>query len=373
MIQHLHRGGTEDHFFDLVTGIDRVRFQPHVIHFNHSPGDVAQKLALDPGVRVTYLPVGRAYDLSALSAMRRVRAYLRRHEIRAVVTYHFVADFIGTLASVGRALPPVISSRRDTGFTRTPRQLRIGPWLDRGVRRYIAVSDAVRQSMVAAERLDSRKIDVIHNGIDIAEFESGRRDAAAERARLGLAPDELVIGCVANLNPIKNHLMLLEAFARLRAQNPALACRLLLAGDGPMRGEIEARVRALGLGEAVILAGFSHDVTREFQLSDLVVLASETEGLSNSLIKGMALEKPVVACRVGGNPEVVVEGETGLLVESRNAEAFAAALGRLALDPALRCRMGQAGARRVRECFTKRAMIQKHEDLLARVIDGHTP
>lgn len=368
MIQHLHHGGTEDHFHDLVTGIDPRLIEPHVIHFNHADGDAALRIAKARWVRKTFMPVSKAYNLSGLSAVAKVRRYIRQHEIRAIVTYHFVADFIGTLAAWGGSMPPVVSSRRDMGFTRTVRQIRIGPWLDRGVRRYIAVSAAVRQALIEREHLPAPKMEVIYNGIDSAELLERRWDLAAEREKLGIGEGDLVIGCVANFSPVKNHLLLLEAFARLRPTIPGL--RLLLAGDGPLREEIEQRIRDLKLEDAVILAGFSQEVSREFQLSDIVVLPSETEGLSNALIKAMALGKPIVACRVGGNPEVVTDGETGLLVESHQPAAFAEAMASLAKDPAIRQRMGQAGVQRAQQHFSKKAMMQNHENLLVNLIEN---
>lgn len=369
MIQHLNQGGTEDHFHDLVTGIDHQRFEPHVIHFNNLDGYIALKLARNGGVRKTFIPVSRAYNLSGLAAVLAVRKYLRRHQIRALVTYHFVADFVGTLAAWGRRTP-VISSRRDMGFTRTARQLKIGTLLDRGVSRYIAVSGAVGEAVGAQERIAPGKIETIYNGIDFGKLMAAACDPAAERQARGIGQDEFVIGCVANFGAIKNHLMLLDAFARLRAEQSGRRLRLLLAGDGPMREAIEARVGELGLGEAVMMVGFSREVAREFLVSDIMVLPSDTEGLSNSLIKAMAFEKPVVACRVGGNPEVVVEGETGLLVAPKQPEAFATAMGRLMGDAELCRRMGEEGRRRVREYFSIEAMIRSHEDLLTNLIEA---
>lgn len=370
MIQHLHQGGTEDHFHDLVTGLDRRHFEPHVIHFNNERGHIALKLERDGGIRKTFIPVSKAYNLSGWRAVWAVRRYLRRHGIRAVVTYHFVADFIGTLAAWGRPTP-VISSRRDMGFTRSARQLKIGALLDRGVQRYIAVSSAVSAAIGAQERIADGKISTIYNGIDFDQLTGTPWDLAAERRARGIAEDDFVIGCVANLHPVKNHLMLLDAFQRLQAGRPGPRLRLLLAGDGPMRGALETRVRELGLGDAVLMPGFSSEVTREFQLSDLVVLASDSEGLSNSLIKAMAFEKAIVATRVGGNPEVVEDGETGLLVKPGDAAALAAALERLVRDAELRRRMGERGACRVREAFSMDAMLGNHKQLLLGLIEGN--
>jgi glycosyltransferase involved in cell wall biosynthesis len=366
LIQHLGGGGTEHHLYDLITGVNRERIEPHVIHFAKKDGYVAGKLNALDWLPITYMPVTRAYDASGLGAAWRLRRYIRRHRIAVVVTFHFMADFLGTLAALGPGGPRVISSRRDMGFTRTTRQISLGRWMARGMDRLIAVSDAVRQAIARDEKIDPARIEVIYNGIDQETFGQERWDLPAERAALGIGPAELVIGCVASLSPVKCHLTLIDAFAQLLTLCPQLPLRLLLVGGGPMRSAIEARIAELGLGSKVILTGVSRAVAREIQLSDILVLASETEGFSNSLIQAMACRKPMIACRVGGNPEAITDGHDGLLVEPRDPAALAEAMARLACDPSLREQLGQAAYARVCTQFTRRLMLEKTEELILR-------
>jgi len=369
LIQHLHIGGTEDHLHDLIIGLDRTRFEPHLIHFNDEEGIVAQRIAAKPWIRKSFMRVTRAYDLSGWRAVAFVRRYLRTHRIRVVMTFHFVSDFIGTLGAAGTGIP-VISSRRDMGFSRTKRMKTMGRWLDRGVTRYIAVSDAVRRAIAADEGIALEKIEVIYNGIEPEALERNRIDVAAERRRDGYGPDEILIACIANFNKVKGHLTLVEAFARLLGEHPGAPLCLLLAGGGPLEAEIRARVAELGLENKVAMPGFSKNAAREFQMADIFVLPSETEGFSNSIVQAMAYGKPVVACAVGGNPEAVVEGETGLLVPPKDPSALAAALGRVALDPGIRTAMGAKGVERARGTFTVERMMQAQQALLERVAAG---
>lgn len=367
MIQHLDQGGTEHHFHDVVTGLDRDRFEPHVIHF--TGGMVADKLRRWPGLPVTRLRVGRAYGPSGLVAAGAVRRYLRRHRVQALVTFHFVADFIGAIAGAGRV--PVISSRRDMGFTRTRRQRQLGRWLDRGVTRYIAVAEAVRQAVCRDEGVDPEKIEVIYNGIDLPDFDRRRRrwDRTVERRREGIEPGEVLIGCVSNFNPVKGHLRLLEAFAGLQRRCPGQPIRLMLTGDGPMRDRIEERIDALGIARAVIRTGLSEDITREYEMADVAVLPSDTEGFSNSILQAMACGRAMVACRVGGNAEAIEHARTGLLTPAGDAEAMSAALERLIADASLRRRMGLAARQRLEQRFTHRHMLEQIEALIERVIE----
>ena len=368
MIQHLDHGGTEHHFHDVVTGLDRSRFTPHVIHC--TGGVVSRQLEAVEGLAIQRVDLKRAYDLSAWRAVRQVRRAIRENAIAAVVTYHFVADFIGCLAA-GPNGPPVISNRRDMGFTRTARQIAIGRRLSRRIARYVAVSEAVRQAVARDERVDPGRIDVIHNGIDLERIHRSQWDLAAERSRLGIAPDELVIGCIAAFNPVKDHLTLIDAFAQFRRNLPDLPAKLLLVGDGEMRGPIEARIAQRDIQNDVLMPGRSDAVEREVQLCDIIVLPSRSEGFSNAILQAMAFAKPVIATRAGGNPEAVVEGETGYLTESGNASELAETLARVAQDSGLRDRLGQAGRDRIEQSFTKQTMLRSLEDQIAKALD-HT-
>lgn len=372
LIQHLDQGGTERHFHDLVLGLDHQTIRPLVMHFGDRDGLMARALAARPEVPTRFVPVSRAYSPSAAMAGARVARTILRRRVACVVTFHFVADFIGTTAA-RLTRTPVISSRRDMGFTRTTRQLRLGRHLSRGVARYIAVSGAVKAAVVRDEGVDPHRVTVIHNGIDLTRYADHGLSRAAERVRLGLPDDAVVVGSVANFNPVKGHVTLVEAFARLVTargdQGPPVW--LVLAGDGPLREVIERRIAALGLQDRVVLAGLSHDARRELLASDVFVLPSETEGFSNAIVQAMALARPVVACDVGGNPEAVAAGETGLLVPARDPEAMARALELLVADPGARKRMGEAGARRAREMFRFDTMVARTQGLITEVIGHH--
>jgi glycosyltransferase involved in cell wall biosynthesis len=129
-------------------------------------------------------------------------------------------------------------------------------------------------------------------------------------------------------------------------------------------------VAGAGLDELTLWVDQSDDPARELIASDIVALASESEGFSNSIIQAMALARPVVACRAGGNPEAVVSGETGLLVAPRDVESLAGALLRLARDATLRRAMGQRAAARARERFTRPTMLERTQDLIERVVES---
>jgi glycosyltransferase involved in cell wall biosynthesis len=169
-----------------------------------------------------------------------------------------------------------------------------------------------------------------------------------------------VITCVARLMPQKGHAYLLQAMAQVSAQVPG--ARLLLAGEGPLRGELEAQAERLGLNGRASFLGLVPRAQLPDLLArtDVVVLASHWEGLPVALIEAMSAGKPIVASRVGGNPELVADGDNGLIVPPADADQLAEALIRLARDAGLRERMGRASRQRFESGeFSPAAVVDK--------------
>jgi glycosyltransferase involved in cell wall biosynthesis len=233
---------------------------------------------------------------------------------------------------------------------------RVGP-ARRAVNRLVLdrLADAVNAccgfSAAALGRVDgfaAGRITVIENGIELARYRPAA-DRAALRRRLGLDPARRYVAHVARFHPIKDQATLLRAFARVAAARPDVD--LLLAGDGPLRGELEALARREGLDGRVKFLGVRSDVPELLPAADVFALTSVSEAASLTLLEAMACGLPAVVTAVGGNPEVVRDGVEGLLVPRGDAAAAAAALLRLLDDPAGAARMGAAGRARVEERY----------------------
>jgi glycosyltransferase involved in cell wall biosynthesis len=195
----------------------------------------------------------------------------------------------------------------------------------------------------------------VHEGIDLA-----RVDAAAPaklHEELWLPHDAPIVGNVAALVPHKGQRHLIEAAALVVRQVPD--ARVVIAGEGELRASLEHAIREHRLEKHVLLAGFRPDVLSLHKAFDVFAMSSVTEGLGTSLLDAMACGKPVVATTAGGIPEVVVDGETGILVAPRDHGAMAAAIVRLLKDDELRRRMGQAGLARVRRTFSADRMVEE--------------
>lgn len=233
-------------------------------------------------------------------------------------------------------------------------------WLARQTDRLAAVCRHSADLYALRAGLDAARFEVLHNGVDTARLQPST-DRAGARQRLGLPPDRPLVLTVANLTPIKDHAALLEAAATLAASGAARPLFLWL-GEGPTRAALQARIARLGLAADVLMPGSRHDVAPYLQAADLFVLPSRLEGMSNAILEAMACGLPVLARRVGANPELVLDGQTGLLCPAADAAAFATALARLLADGPLRLRLGEAGRRRAEANFSLDAMLARYAD-----------
>jgi glycosyltransferase involved in cell wall biosynthesis len=363
----LAAGGSERFLRNLAARLDPARYELDVVQLAAEPPPAARVAALpeDRAHALTYMPVGAIYrgaGLRALLALRR-RVRARRYDI--VQSQHEKSDLIAALLPRG---PVRISNRRDMGFQKSARLRRLFRLLNGRYDRIVAPTTAILDALEREDGADRARLRVIGNGVDCERFaplDRTRRDAV--RDELGVPRDALLFCCVASFTPVKRHADLLDAFARLRFQEPR--AHLLLVGDGPLRADVEARGRAPGVRGAVTLAGNRGDVERLLGASDAFVLASSTEGLSNALLEAMAAGLPVVATRVGGNPGLVRHGDSGLLVPPFDAAALAEAMAALSADAALRARLGATGRERVRNEFSLDAMARGYESLYRELLD----
>jgi glycosyltransferase involved in cell wall biosynthesis len=183
----------------------------------------------------------------------------------------------------------------------------------------------------------------------------------------GITEANLVCGMIAILGTEKDHSTLIKAMPKIIPQYPNTS--LLLIGDGPKRAELQDLVHKLGIADKVIFTGNRRDIPQLLATLDVVVLSSFYEGTSITLLEAMAAAKPVVASRVGGNPEVVEDGVTGFLVPPADPDALAFRLSQLLGDEDLRQKMGQAGRQRVEEQFSLSQMVANYERLYNQVLN----
>jgi glycosyltransferase involved in cell wall biosynthesis len=290
-----------------------------------------------------------------LAALRGVRSHIAHVKPDLVHTHLGSSDLIGSLAARSLGVPAV-STLHAMAWPLGARA-RARAVLSLVARRYcasrvIAVSDSARGVYSSQAIVDPEQVVTIHNGIDVpAQPGAG----VSVRSELGLHEDDLVVGMVSALRPVKGHDVALAAIEQLTRRYPRV--RLLIVGAGPSAGEIARR--AAPLGGSVVLAGARYDVMRVLDAVDVCLHPSRADAFPTTLIEAMAASVPVVATAVGGIPEIIDDGGAGILVPAPpTAEAVAGALARMLDDPQLRQDLAQSGRRRYEQEFTSGPWIR---------------
>ncbi|HET8721097.1 MAG TPA: glycosyltransferase [Nitrospira sp.] len=349
-------GGTETHVLELASGIDRSKFDVTVCSLKGA-GCLVDELRRR-GVRVVCLDGAGKFDVRVLFRLWRL---IRRERPDVIQSFLFWANLSARLLGrLSRAMR-VVCSYHDEIVS----EGRLVRMIDRFTFRWsdavVCCSEAVRRSVSRCLDAPAARQTIIPFGVDAGRFAA---TDGATRRELNLKEDRPTVGTVCRLvEPKKGISVLLRAIAALKEQNSDPQCQLLIVGDGPARPALEALSRQLGLSDRTVFAGARRDVARILPLLDLFVLPSLYEGFGIAILEAMAAGKPVVASAVGGIPEFVVAGETGLLVEPGNAAALGEAIESLVRDPAAATRMGMRGRARVVAEFHISTVIRRHEQL----------
>jgi len=341
-------GGSEISVLRLVGALDTTRYLVRVACLRGEPVLAAEFRSA--GVEVVRFGMRGKFDPGCLLRLRR---YVARERIDIVHTHMDLADFYGALAGRLGGARCVVATKHAPDEFRTRRTWKRYPFLllerlayemDDAV---IVVSEGLRVFFETVERLPRRKMIVIGHGVDATARPATREEA---RRSLGLPQQGPLIGAVGRLSPEKGQNVLLQALPSVLAAFPQAAC--VLAGEGPARAALEAEARRLGIGDRVVFLGLRRDVPMVLAALDLFVQPSIYEGFGLSLLEAMAAGLPVVASRVGGIPELIEDGRTGLLVPPQDPMALAGAVVRLLGDSEGARRLGEAAASRSRERFS---------------------
>jgi glycosyltransferase involved in cell wall biosynthesis len=367
LLTNFHIGGTERQVANLALGIDSSHFDLHLACLKHS-GELLAELETLQVPRMEFR-IGPLYSPKTLWQGIRLARYVRQNLIQIVHSYGFYPNVFTVPVARMAGASIVVASIRDTGDLLTPFQRHVQKMACRMADCILVNAEAIRQSLIE-QGYDPNNIVVIRNGITPSRFEKSQRGAAI-RQELGLPPSARLVGVFSRLNRMKGVHFFLEAAKILAGRYPDV--RFLVVGDGGVRKELEEQARSLGLNERIVFTGFRGDIPDLLAEAAISVLPSLSEGISNTLLESMSAGVPVIATRVGGNPEVVEEGVSGLLVPPRDPAALAAAAARLLDDEDFALKLGQAGARRVSELFSIESSVHQTEHLYQQLVaaKGH--
>lgn len=369
----LAHGGAGQHVLSLASECDPRRFESTVAMTANSPMRPEFERA---GVRVLPLALDHyGGPLRNVMAFRQLATILKSEAFDIIQTHTSVAGALGRVAASFYSHAPVVHMLH--AFAGHP--YRSGPFrvtarmverrLDRFTDWYIAGSQAMIRSGVKQRIFTADKVKLISNGIDLTPFRTAevlsRGESNGAASETAGAEDALTVGFLGRLEEQKGAPFLIQAAAIVKRQNPRI--RFVLAGDGKLRPGLEKLAAELQVKDVVKFVGWQSDTVNFLRQIDVMAMPSLWEAFGLSAAEAMAIEKPVIASRVDGLPEVVEDGVTGILVPPAEPEPLARAILQLAADPEQRRLMGAQGRHRVESLFSLDSMIERHEAFYERV------
>jgi glycosyltransferase involved in cell wall biosynthesis len=381
VIARLNMGGPALHVAYLTSGLRERGYDTTLVAGSLARGEDSMAFVADARdvdvVRIDEL--GREISpLRDLLATIKLARLIRRERPDILHTHTAKAGTVGRVAAMlaGRKGPPIVVHtfhghvlRGYFGPMRSRVFRLLERWLASRTTVLIAVSPQVRDDLVALGVAPPERFAVIRLGIELGE-RVGEQDGGVESRRyLGIEPDRFAVGWIGRMTAVKRTDDVLVAFKRLRDEGvDAVLC---MVGDGPDRRQLEQRAHELGIVRDTLFLGYQEDVAPFYAAFDALVLPSSNEGTPVSAIEALAAGRPVVATRVGGVPDVVVEGEDGFLVEAGATDDIAARLAQLARDPELRERMGRAGRERVLPRYAVDRLVDDVDRLYRELLNRH--
>lgn len=368
-------GGAEIHILDLARHLSPLEIEVHLCCL--FPAPLLQR-AQQQGIKATAITMRNKLDVFSLW---RVMQIVREVNPHIVHTHGVRANLMGRLAAklagVRHTVTTVHSVLEHDYPDTTARWLNY--WSEKltsGLtERYIVVAEFLKKNL-CDQGIPANKVSVIHNGIDIDKFSGCRSVQVQDNARtlfssvrleLGIDEQAPLVGMVGRFHPVKGHRCLVEAAKEIVKINPQV--RFLLVGDGNIRDEIAQCIREKNLEAYFVFTGFREDIARIYQALDILALPSLSEGLSLTLMESMLCGCPAVVTRVGGNPEIVIDGKNGLIVSPCDSLALAAALLRLIENPGEAQRMGEAARKTIEERFTVKRMAERTQSLYQQMMN----
>lgn len=350
-------GGTEMVIKNLIDGSDKTKFEMSVLCIESPLGPFAEDLVAD-GILFHELNRQPGFDKTLI---KNIREIIKKENIDILHCHQYTPWVYGVIAAIltktkviftehGRFYPDTSSWKRKL----------INPILNKFTSQVTAISQATKQALVTYENFPENEIEVIYNGIKGLESPSSA-SLVDLRNELGLSESDRCIGTISRFDPIKNHLMMLNAFSQCLEIVPNL--KLLVIGDGEMRVQIEAEIAKLGIQDQVILTGYQTNPQKYLALMEIFLLSSFSEGTSMTLLEAMSLGKPCVVTDAGGNKEVISDGENGIVTENDDAVEFSKAILKLINDKVLLNQYGQASQKRFSRLFGVSVMVKQLTNL----------
>ena len=362
-------GGTERQLIATLRLLDRSKYDLQVGCLKRRGPFLSDVQALE--IPVTEFPITSLADRSTFIWMRKLVHFLRVEKIDLVHTFDYYTNLFAIPAARWAGVPVVIASRRNIAHNRSLLERTALGSVCRIAHGIVANSQIAASIATGGASANSPKVAVVYNAVNPGDFRTTPYNPEL-RSELNLPVTAMIVGVLAALRPEKGHRTFLRAAAQVTAawNQPRRDLRFVLIGEGPEQMALQILARELGIAERVLFAGDRRNVADWLAALNLVVLPSDAESLPNAVLEAMASARPVVATRVGGVPEIVEEGVTGLLVPPGDPPAMAAAILNLLGNEGLCRRMGAAGRVRIERDFTPACAKEKLESFYDRLLSA---
>jgi glycosyltransferase involved in cell wall biosynthesis len=361
VIDNLQFGGGERVFAQIINGLPPEKYE---IFLSSHPGEQLRQVILKEEVQILSLDFSKRLNFSLISRLSRI---IKEHEINIVHGQGVRAEFYAKLArwSAGNSKYVSTVAMPVEGFDVGPIRKKIYSLFDRFsekfVDRFLVVSDVLRDNMIRGHGVPAEKVIRIYNGIEVDHYlpQDQKGSRAKIRNEFNIDADTLLIGSVGRLVWQKGFGYLVRAIPEIL--KTFSRTKILLVGDGPLCDELEALAEKLNVEEHIIFTGFRDDIKDILSAIDVLVVPSLLEGFPMITLEGMAMAKPIIATRIDGIKEQIVDGESGILIPPRDPNAIADAIIRLGKDKNFAQNLGLEARRRVEERFTVEKMVAETE------------
>ncbi|WP_379883686.1 glycosyltransferase family 4 protein [Marinobacter koreensis] len=349
-------GGTEQVIRQLLTHLPKDRYTNEILCIDGRIGVLGELIAGEVG-RLTSFTRKPGFDLTLICHIRR---YVREESIDIVHCHQYTPFVYGWFGTLGTSAKLVFTEHgRFYPDRYRYKAALLNPLMALTSDAVVAISRATKEALATYEFIPSWKVQVIYNGIEpLITEDNDKKDV---REELGIRADAFVFGTVSRLDPIKNQELMLRAFARFYQVHPDSI--LLIVGDGPEKENLLNLAKELHILDSVYFTGFRAVPRKYLATIDVFLLSSHSEGTSMTLLEAMSLSKPVIATRVGGNPEIVQNDRTGILTEPNCVDEFYKAMDRIYRKPDQRASMALAAFHQFEARFSAMQMATSYDHI----------
>lgn len=355
VMQSLEIGGLENGVVNLVNNMDPAVFDFYICCIRR---EGVLKSRLKNEVKVICMNEKEGFHLSSAVNFAKL---CKEYKIDIVHTHGWAGGlYTGVVGGKISGVPVIINGEHGVFYLEKKSRFLAQKILFGMTDKIIPVSNDLKNDILTHFKIKSDKINAILNGVNIDKFKPDIEAGSKIRKELGINENDIVIGSVGRLEPVKDYQSLIKAAEKISNKIPGM--KIVFVGDGSIKDELKQLSESTGLKNNIIFTGARNDISAVLNIFDIFVLCSIDEGLSNTILEAMAVGKPVIATRVGGNVELVREGETGCFVPVQNADSLSNEILKLAQDKELRMKMGRAARSVIENEFSLPKMMKNYEE-----------